>query len=216
MPQQKFHLDTAKTQQLLVKWKGSWKEVTVFHNGQQLGEPFPNLAALKTGNDFALPDGRTLHVRFQSGFAKSGLELTINGRPIPGSGSDPKVELKATAGAIWFIAGLSALLGALGMSGVRFLEDMGFGWPSLVAGLAFGALAWLVGQKRSTVALAIAVGLFAVDTVVTLMVGMDAGGRVPTTGLIIRAFLFIFMIRGFGAIKRANAADQEAAVAAQF
>lgn len=215
MPKQKFFLDTARTQEVLVQWKGIWKEVTVSHNGTVLGEPIPNLAALKQGKDYPLPDGRSLNVKFQSGFAKSGLEINVDGRPLPGSVGDPKVELKLAAGVVWFIAGLSTLLGVLGMTGVPFVMAMGFGWPSLVAGLVFGVLAWFVG-KKSQLALGLALGLFAIDTVVTLVAGMDAGGRAPTTAIIMRVFLFLAMFRGFAAIKKFREEERLATEAQAF
>jgi hypothetical protein len=209
VPQQKFHLDAAKKEDVLIQWKGIWKNVTVSYNGTPLGEPFANLAALKQGNHFTLPDGRDLHVIFATGLSKNRLEFTLDGRPLPGSAGDPAAEVKLAAFAIWFIAGLSTLLGVLGMSGVKFLAELGFGWPSLVAGIVFAGLGYLVHTKRSQVALAVALALFAVDTVLMITAGMDAGGRVPTTGLIIRVFLFIPMVRGFGAIKKANAFDAQ-------
>lgn len=215
MPKQKFHLDSAKTQEVLVQWKGIWKDVTVSHNGAVLGEPIPNMAALKLGRDYTLPDGRTLNVKFEAGLTKNRLELKIDGRPIAGSAGDPKTQLKLATGVIWFIAGLSILLGVLGMTGVKFIEQMGIGWPSVAVGVVMGVLAFFTG-KKSQLALGIAMGLFAVDTVLTLMAGMDAGGRVPTTGLIVRAFLFIAMFQGFGAIKKVKDEEQLASAAQTF
>lgn len=216
MAKQKFHLDTAKTQEVLVQWKGIWKDVTVSHNGTVLGEPIPNMAALKQGRDYTLPDGRTLNVKFEAGITKNRLELKVDGRPIAGSAGDPKVQLKLAAGVIWFIAGLSILLGVLGMTGVKFIEQMGIGWPSVAVGAVMGVLAWFTASKKSQVALGIAIGLFAVDTILTLMAGMDAGGRVPTTGLIVRVFLFLAMFQGFAAIKKVKEEEQLASAAQTF
>ncbi|HRE88036.1 MAG TPA: hypothetical protein PK095_02760 [Myxococcota bacterium] len=215
MAKQKFHLDTAKTQEILVQWKGIWKEVTVSHNGTTLGEPIPNMAELKKGRDYALPDGRTLNVKFEAGLAKNRLELKVDGRPVAGSGGDPKVQLKLAAGVIWFIAGLSILLGVLGMTGVKFIEQMGIGWPSVAVGVVMGVLAFFTA-KKSQAALGVAIGIFAIDTVLTLMAGIDAGGRVPTTGIIVRVFLFIAMFQGFAAIKKVKEEEQLAAGAQAF
>ncbi len=215
MPKQKFHLDAAKTQEILIQWKGFWKDITPSLNGTPLGEPLPNMAALKQGRDYPLPDGRTLNVKFVSGIGKNRLELSLDGRPLAGSAGDPKTELKVAAGVIWFIAGLSALLGVLGMTGVEFLAAMGFGWPSLVAGVVFGVLAYFVG-KKSMLALGLAVGLFAIDTVVTLAAGMDAGGRIPTTANIMRVFFFMAMFPGFSAIKKVREEERLAAEAQTF
>lgn len=215
MAKQKFHLDTAKTQEVLVQWKGNWKDVTVSHNGTVLGEPIPNMAALKVGRDYTLPDGRTLNVKFEAGITKNRLELKVDGRPIAGSAGDPKVQLKVAAGAIWCFAGLWILLGLLAVTGVKFLVENGLGWPSVAVGAAMGVLAWFTG-KKSQLALGVAMGLFALDTVLALMVSMDAGGRVHTSGIIFRAFIFIAMFQGFGAIKKVKEEEQLASAAQTF
>ncbi len=215
MPTQTFALDQAKTETVTINWRGIWKDVTVAHNGTKLGEPFANLAALKQGRDFTLPGGRTLNVKFDAGFGKNRLELTVDGRPVAGSGSDPRVEHKLAYGVIWFVAGLSALLGVLGMTGVAFLAQLGFGWPSLVAGAVFAVLGYFVRQK-SRVALALAIALFAVDGVITLAASMDGGGRVPTTAIIMRVLLILPMIRGFSAIKRVEDLEKQQQLSQAF
>lgn len=215
MPKQKFHLDTAKTQEVLIEWKGIWKNVTVSLNGTTLGDPIPNMAELKKGRDHVLPDGRTLNVKFESGLGKNRLELKVDGRPVEGSAGDPKVLHKFATGVVWFIAALWILLGALGMTGVKFLVELGFGWPSLAAGVVFGVLAYFVG-KKSQLALGLAMGLYAVDTILGLMAGLDAGGRIHTSGIVIRVLFFIAMFQGFGAIKKVKEEEQLANRAQAF
>jgi hypothetical protein len=55
-------------------------------------------------------------------------------------------------------------------------------------------------QRRSYAALVAALGLFGLDTLLSLAAAADTG-RSPTGGLIVRIFLFAIMSRGLGAIR---------------
>lgn len=206
--EQKFALDKGGDKRLLVRWKGIWKNVEVVLDGVVLGEPFPNFKALKQGGDFKLPDGRTLHVQFVTGaFAMQGLTLLIDGRPLAGSSADPRMQIKLAAGLIYFVAGLSALLGILGMAGVKFLAYLGFHWPSLVGGILLGGLGFVGVRYKSRAAFAVAAGVMVVDTVLTLALSVQPRGQLPTAGLFLRVMIIVAIIRGIKAI--GAAADLE-------
>jgi len=217
MPQRKFRLEKNAPERLVVSWRGMWKDVHVQLDGQDLGEPFANFKALQAGRDFALPDGATLHVQFQKGGLgrTQALEVSRNGHPLPGSDADPRTQVKAAAVATWIIAALSTVFGVIGVSGVRWAEKLGFGWPSLAFGVGFGVLGYFI-LRRNRIALALVVALFAVDTILMLLGGFEAGGRLPTTGLVVRIFLFIPLINGFKAMSAADAVDRREDAADAF
>lgn len=205
MPKRSFSLREGEPPSIELVWRGIWKEIQVSHEGRLLGT-IPNQKALKEGATFTLPDGSELHVKLATGM-QAELQVLRNGQPLPGSGSDPAVRLKAAAGVVWFIAGMSAVLGLVAVLGkVEVLQQLGLGWESVGFGVLFAVLAWFVG-KRSKVALGIALALFILDTVLSLVVMMKMSGRPNAGGVVVRIFLMMPMFRGFGAITALQARD---------
>lgn len=205
-----YRMESGGPERLVIAWTGIWKNVEVRFDGALLGEPIPTFKALKEGREYRLPDGRALSVRFrQQVFGAQGLEVLVEGRPLPGSDFDPRQRLKLATGILWFVAGLSALLGVLGMAGVDFFASLGFGWPSLVAGVVLGALAYVGHRFRAPWAFMVALGLLIVDTVISLsaMVAVS-GGRVPMGGIYLRVALIVGVAGGIKAAMDARKADR--------
>lgn len=205
MPKQNFKLGAADPRQVQVEWKGMWKNVAVSLDGQQLGV-IPDSAALKAGQTFKLPDGSALEVKLVTGL-QAGLRLTHDGAPVPGSAGDPATKLAQARGIVWFIGGLTLVLGVVAeVARVPFLRQIGIGWESAVIGAVFLVLGYFVG-KRSMVALALAMVLLVVDMALTLMESSQAG-RAPTGALGVRIFFLIMMAQGFKAIREIKAAER--------
>lgn len=78
MPKQQLALEAGGPKRLVITWKGLWKNVTLSLDGQVIGG-FPNKAALKAGEEFALPDGSRLHVQLLQRFAQVELRVLRNG-----------------------------------------------------------------------------------------------------------------------------------------
>ncbi len=207
--EQKFALEKGGDKRLVIRWTGMWKNVEVVLDGQVLGEPFPNFKALKEGRDFKLPDGRALTVKYLTGaFSQQGLDVKIDGAPVAGSTADPREQIKLAAGLLYFVAGLSALLGILGMAGVKFLAEIGFGWPGVVAGVLLAVLAFVGAKYRSRAAFAVAAGLIIVDMVLTISMSAGQGGRIPTTGIIIKVMILLTVFRAIKAVGDAAAIEK--------
>src|SRR4030095_8649536 len=101
---------------------------------------------------------------------------------------------------LFFVAGFNVLLGFLGAVGVSFLKEMGIGSGNIALGLIYLVLAFFAKQQ-STVALGIAIALFAIDGIANVVIMTKRGGTPPIGGLIFRAFLLWPMIQGFRAIR---------------
>jgi len=178
--------------------------MSVSVDGQDLGT-IANQGELKQGRDFPLPQGGTLKVKLQTGL-NAELQVTKDGAPLPGSGSDPEERFKVAWGIIFFIAGLNALLGLVVLVfDITFLRNLGLGMSSLVTGVVYLGLGLWVKTQRSAVGLGIAIGLFALDGLFTLGATISAGGTPPMGGIIARILLVLPMLRGFSAIKELKA-----------
>ena len=112
------------------------------------------------------------------------------------------------------IAGLDAALGLFAeFAGIEALTRLGLGWASLISGALYGVLGFSVWRSHSRVALGIAIVLFALDGVMTL-VGSATGGGGRTAGVLIRVVFLIPMVRGFGALKTVRAEASAKSLAA--
>lgn len=79
---------------------------------------------------------------------------------------------------------------------------MGFGWSTVVEGLVFARLGLWVQKRHSLIGLALAVGLFGLDAVLSIGSVVSRPGVAPPVGPIIVKILFlVYMSRGFGAIR---------------
>ncbi|MCC6620162.1 MAG: hypothetical protein IT385_02845 [Deltaproteobacteria bacterium] len=203
-----FAIEKGGAKRLTLSWSGIWKNVTVTLDGAPLGDPIPDFKALKLGRDYALPDGRTLRVQFEQKIGGGGLALSIDGRPLPGAGNDPREAIKAAAVILWVIAGLNLVLAfvLIGLMG-RQLEGgdrvLLFAEP-----VVFAILGYLVWKFQSGTALIIAIVLQIVGGVF-IMASLAEGGRVPTFGIVIRVFIVIALIRGYKAIADARRLEKE-------
>jgi hypothetical protein len=199
MPKQQFAIDPGGPKRLAVEWKGIFKETTVSVDGKTLGT-FQTKQDLTSGGTFRLDDGRELGVRLQQSLlAGAAVHLTVDGKPIAGSGGDPNARLKGVAGLIFFIGGLTILLSLIAELGkVELLQAYGFGWISLAIGVVFIGLGFGV-LKGSLAALIAAVVLYGADIILTIVAMADAGGR--PGGVFIKVAFFIVMCQGFGAMK---------------
>jgi hypothetical protein len=199
LPDKSFPLETGGLPRLGVSWRGGFKDLSVSFDAQPVAE-FEDAKELKEGRRVALPDGSTLEVRVASPFLLPELLLTRDGEPVPGSSGDPAVRHAVAWQVIAAVAVLNVVIGLLvKATGADFLRGIGAGWPSVFAGLVYGVLAWLV-RGRSIVALGIAIALFALDGVFVLVSAAQAGSN-PVSGLIVRLFLLIPMLRWVPALR---------------
>jgi hypothetical protein len=193
MPSQTFALEPNGPRRLTLSWSAFWKNFTIALDGQQVGALTPD--ELKAGKDVLLPDGSTLRVHLKQGFGYAGLELSRNGKPLPGAANDPMSMVKGAGYLLYFLAALSALLGAAAVAlDVEVLLANGIGVANIVVGFIFAVCGYFTMQ-RSLVALIIAIVLCSLDAVATLANTVAAGGM-PGIGGIMRVFFIIVLARG--------------------
>jgi len=207
MPQNKFYLDEQKTQELIISWRGWWKDITVTLNGQVIGG-FQNFSHLKQGNVFHLPDGSTIAMHYSSERYAQGIRVDLNGRPLKGTSGDPEVKLKSVFGIAIFIGALNLIIGAIGEFGdSEFLRDLGAGWGIMVLGAIVIGLGFCVWKFRSVAALIIIIVLLVADIILSLYFSMEAGGRPGIGGTVLKVFMIIALSKGFAAIRELKDAE---------
>ena len=200
MPEKNYSITPEGPIRIKLKWSGIWKNMEVFCDEQTLGV-IENQKSLKQGADFALPDGEKLHVVLSGGFQPT-LKVLINGTPAPGSDSDPKKVLESAVGVVYVVAALSVLNGAAAVAGVAFLANMGFGFSAIISGCIMGALGFWTKKSNSKIALILAIALFALDGIASVVGVIATGGDPPAGALVVRVFFILSMFKGVKAIDR--------------
>lgn len=209
MPSQKLYLDEQKTNEIIVSWRGIWKDITVTHNGTPIGG-FDSFRHLKEGGSFMLSDGSRLDIFYSNAYGDQGLRVSHNGRPVKGSSGDPEAKLKGIFGLSCFIGGLSFIIGALGQfASIPFLERMGANWIQMIVGLIVIGLGYVVMRSKSTGALIGIILILVLDIIATVYVSVEMGGRMPSTGIGLKILFIIQFARGFKAISQYKAWELE-------
>jgi hypothetical protein len=217
MPTRKFALKKGEEPRIEITWRGLWKDIRVLLDGEEIGT-IAGSSELKAGKELSLGKRLgTLRVQLVQSFGSAELQVLRNGHPLPGSGSDPEVRFKAAWAVILFIAAFNLLVGlAAVVFDIEVLAQLGLGIGSLIVAAIYLALGLLVRAYRSPIALGIAIGLFAIDGVLTLVTGFSGSGTPPVGGVVMRIFLLLPMIKGFAAIRELKAGDRGQGVAESF
>jgi hypothetical protein len=199
MPTHSFALEHGQPKRLKLAWKWGWKDLTISLDGQPVGS-VPDQLALTGGQDFPLPDGSSLHVRLVRRMNENELELRCDGKPLPGTSSDPLTVLNTAGGIIYLVAGFNLLVGlAALLFDIPFLRQMGIGLATAVFGASFFLLGYLVRQ-RSLPALLAAIIAFALDGILRIGLASYLGYTPGVAGILARLILIVPMIQGVAAI----------------
>ncbi len=193
-----YSLEKGQPKRLEINTRFNFNGAIVKFDGNQIVD-IPDGQTLKTGVDIQLPDGSPVHIQLQQNFSSFILLVTRYGVPLPGSNSDPEMKLKNAYGVLYFVGGLSFILGILGVIlPVSLLAQAGLGWTTAIEGAIFLVLAYLT-QRRSKVALIIGIILYSLDAIITL-VSMISAGNSSVVSLFIKIAFVAMMVPGVKAI----------------
>ncbi|MBN2002272.1 MAG: hypothetical protein JXA21_02850 [Anaerolineae bacterium] len=200
MPKRLYALEPGGKKRLEISWKAMQQQFTVSLDGNQIGV-IPDQKALIRGQEMTLPDRSTLKIQLVSRLMDSELQILRDGRPLPGSGSDPETKWKAAYGIVYLVAGLNLVLGILvTFFNIEFLQGIGISIGSVIFGVILAVLGFFT-QRKSTVALILAVVIFTIDGIGGFIISASQGSSASASGLVARIFLILPMIQGIKAIK---------------
>jgi hypothetical protein len=204
MPKQQLALEAGGAKRLEISWGMNFKNVSVKLDGREVGT-IPDQKALKEGRSFTLDDGSSLQVQLVRSAMSQVLQVLRNGKPLPGSATDPEKKLSTAYTIIFFVGGLSLVIGLLAeIANVDFLRSLGAGWFTVVVGVIFIGLGFLV-KRRIILALYAAIVLYALDLGLLVMTAVSVpGGRPPVSGIVLHVIFLIFMYQGVGALQELN------------
>lgn len=197
MPSLKLPIEPEGPKRLEITWEGLYNHMTVSFDDEHLADVPKDEA--ERGTSVRLPDGSTLSIELRGVGAfgtRKELHLARDGKPLPGTAGDPETAAKTAGYLLYFLAGMNALCGAVSLSGsIEMLgPDMAIG-TLVMAGL-FGVLG-LFTMRGSRIALGIAMAVYLLDGVATLVLTSSAGGSPPLGMLWIRVMFLMAMGRSF-------------------
>jgi hypothetical protein len=209
MPSVKFALDPGGPERLEVRWSGLWKDITVHLDGQEIGA-IPSVIELHQGSSFTLPDGSVLTVMKRTkSLGNVELSVSRDGKPLPGTASDPALRLKWAAHLLYFIAFFTALWGLITLILRPFaFTPLSFGWLGLI-GAAVYALLGFFTLRKSKSALIAAITLITLSTVFMFVHFMQSTGRTPVL-LVLQLILVGPLLSGIKAINELKAGSSDA------
>lgn len=194
MPTQTFALSPGAAERLSLSWGAFFDDFQIALDGRPIGR-FESRHHLERGDAFALPDGRSLHVRLQRGAMGPSLEVSVDGVPLPGSASDPLSRVRLAGYVLWTLATFSVGLGAVAVvAQPTALVAAGAGWGSIALGLVWGALAVLTARRRRAALLAATV-LLSLETVASIAWPPPGGPPGPGT-LLLKGLFVAALARG--------------------
>lgn len=195
MPKKQYAMERGGEKRITAEWKGMWNDFTLKVDGEEILRA-ETKSRLTTGADGRLPDGRPVRAWLDG----VGLAITIDGAPVPGSTADGYERLSGAWGIMFVVAAFTGCVGILAeVMSIRFLLEMGFGWPAILSGVFMAVLAHIVRVKQSKIALGIGVAFFAIDGVI-LLGGVLTGGGFPIFAIVMRVAIIVAMCKGFAAI----------------
>ena len=199
MPKKIFALKRGGSRDLVCSWGFGWKNFTIKHRDEVIGT-VPNQKELKEGKEFQLSDGSKLFVRLKIGLT-SGLYITRDGKPVPGSDSDPMSKVKGSFAILMVIACVNIIIGVL--AAFLHLEDFGLSaWAIyIIFGLIFLILSIAV-RKASLIALIIAIVLLILDALIGIAFMTTFGGTQSVVWIVIRIFFLIYLITSVKVFKK--------------
>jgi S1-C subfamily serine protease len=189
MPTRRYPLRRGAPRDLELTWQRGFANLEVRFQSRHIGS-VQTKAELRAGRELPLPDGTKLWVQLQPRITNE-LVVLRDGRPVPGSDTDPLVRLGSASGALWFIAAATALFA----TAAWIQGNEGWVLP-LVYAVIFAALGWLT-HRGALLAPWAGIGLFTLDALVSLF-----AGTLPLAAVVVKGVLLAVLARGALAVWR--------------
>jgi hypothetical protein len=209
IPPRHYTIQSGGTRELYLSWDAmTWKNFEVRLDGKQISRMENGARELGgDGREFTLPGGGRLRIQLKRNFLLKDVHVHVNGQPIPNTPADPDVKVRRAANALFFIGAFDVILGLIAAQSANpALTSLGFGWTTVAIGIVLFSLALLV-RKASLPALAMAVVLYLLDTLLGVYITNQSGLEIETGIVVARLLLLVSMIPAIPAIRSVNAKD---------
>jgi hypothetical protein len=197
-----------------MSWGMFFRNFTVSYDGIEIGR-FENQKQLNKGRDFTLPTGEILRVKKTQKMMTVLIEVLINGEPVNGTATDPKILVRNAYMMAIFLCALNFIVGLLAyFFRVDFLLNLGFGWYNMIISLLYLAPILIGYKSKSWIALCFVLAVFLLDTLNGLfwIIELNKRGEQVNGGSMVMRFVFgmpLFLGAKAGFLLKNNKAKSE-------
>jgi hypothetical protein len=196
-----FYLNDEKTDYVAIKWDDGWKNTIVYRNKEKIGE-IPTKEDLKFGKPIRSTDGKIIYIKLKGAiFGKPYLELLIDGNSYDYKEPSPEDKIHKIFKIILTIAGINVILGLLGaLLNIPAINNLGFGYSSVIFGFVFLGLGLAFRYKKSLLAVLVMAIIILLELVyyIKIISQNDIEYIIDNNlkGILTRIVLVIIFIRG--------------------
>jgi hypothetical protein len=207
MPTLRFPMEQGGSDRLVIKtgnFKTSKADITLDGQSVLAGVTY---AQFKQGVSVSLPDGSHLAIRRVAGvFQGDGLEVLLDGKPLPGSIGTPEHAVltgKRGGQILYFLATLNFFAGLIASySNSDGLFAASNALPFFVVAALLAVLGLFVHRKLSLIALGVSIAILIGDAAVTVASQLDGGTHFNPGFLVARALFVLVLINYFRTIRQ--------------
>lgn len=203
MPKQKLAFEQGGDPRLELEWGSYMRDFCVRMDGKEIGRIDGGQRILKQPHNFTLPDGSEITIQLNQSMLIDELEVLRDGKPLPGSASNPRVKLSAGIRTTFFWGIACLLIGTvIFFTDLNILRILSFSQYSFIAGLLLIVSA--VGMSRRSIGyLLFAIIIYLADWIGSAMITSSLGisfGFLGTIGILARALSLVPLVQSLGAI----------------
>lgn len=191
MPKRVMYLPGEPAKQLVISWRGIWRNLAIYYDGALVGT-IPDKVAAEQGREFLLSDGSRLHVQVIRHFIFSHLEVLHNGQEVPTPPADPQTITRVSLRLVYLVAAIQVLAGMVGALGsIADSYEITTGRIRIMIGIAMFGLTFFI-RRGSWVALLGALLLPTVSTITESVLKVSVGDSLRVSS-IFNNILFIVL-----------------------
>jgi hypothetical protein len=186
-----------------VTFQPGWNNLSIRYDQNPVGV-IPAREELEAGREFRLENGSVLMVKLPNRLAAVP-EVYLDGQRLHPYAQAPQKKVHNAFVVLLLIAILNLIVGALAIATqAGIAQRMGGSVFNLIYGAVFLVLAFLV-KRGSLIALAVAVALFLIDSVLAIYFITMQGKSFPILALVLRGGFLVFLVQGFTGIRQLKA-----------
>jgi len=195
----KYALRKGEPPRLEVSFHKEYDNLTIRIDGEVIESELMRMDLI-SGKTIQLEDGSMLKVQLITNYRHPELSLLLDGKPLPGSASDPEHILSVAQAYVTAIGILYVILGFIAdIWEVEILFRLGLGFFSILLGGCLLILSQLVKQW-SVFTLSLVIALIIADGILYPFLAQKAGFEPLFSGVYARILLILILLRGILAI----------------